>query len=419
MRCMKPNHSGSPRTVLVSMFAVLALVPLLLAPSGCGALPRKAIPQDSLEAAQIPGMADVRFWGDAHDPKIDLAFRSSIERERVALKLDSVTELPASNFLALSGGGSNGAFGAGLLCGWTKHGDRPTFKVVTGISTGALIAPFAFLGPEYDDVLREVYTSVNTSEIARARGLLDGLLGDGMADTTPLHRLVERYVTKEVMEKVGEASKQGRILIIGTTHMDAQRPIIWSMGRIARSGHPDALKLFRNVLIASASIPGAFPPVMIEVEADGERYDEMHSDGGVCSQVFLYPASFSFKTIDAEMHTERTRNVYVIRNAQLAASYQAVPRRTLPIAVRSIDTLIKTQGIGDLYRIYLGCKRDGLAYHLAYIPPDFDAESKEAFDPVYMTKLFDVGFKLGSDGYPWATAPPGFDPPGAADPHAP
>jgi len=391
--------------------ALLVFLSGLATVGGCGALPRHAIPKDKLEAAQIPGISDARFWGDVHNPRIETAFVQSIERERVAMGLSSAAELPDAHFLALSGGGSNGAFGAGLLCGWTRHGDRPTFKVVTGISTGALIAPFAFIGPEYDDVLREVYTKVNTSEIATTRNLIDGLLGEGMADTTPLHHLVDKYVTQEVMEKVARASLEGRILIIGTTHMDAQRPVIWSMGRIARSGHPDALKLFRKVLIASAAIPGAFPPVMIDVEADGQRYDEMHSDGGVCSQVFLYPASFSFKAIDADLHTHRTRHVYVIRNAQMAASYQDVPRRTLPIAARAVDTLIKTQGIGDLYRIYLGCKRDGLDYRLAFIPPDFTAESKEAFDPEYMTKLFDLGDRLGSDGYPWQEAPPGFDPP--------
>lgn len=390
---------------------LLVLLPTAALLGACDALPRHAIPQEKLDQAQIAGMPQVRFWGDTDDPAIEQAFIKSLEAERQALGVDSLQDLPDSHFLALSGGGSNGAFGAGLLCGWTKHGDRPTFKVVTGISTGALIAPFAFLGPEFDDEMRIVYTTVNTRDIATRRSLLDGLLSDAMADNTPLRRLVEKHVTQEVMEKVAEESRRGRILIIATTHMDAQRPMIWSMGRIARSGHPRALELFQDVLVASAAIPGAFPPVMIEVEADGEKYDEMHSDGGVCSQVFLYPASFSFERLDEQTGMHRQRHVYVIRNAQLAASYQAVPRRTLPITARAVDTLIKTQGIGDLYRIYLGCKRDGLDYRLAYIPPDFSAVSNEAFDPEYMSKLFEVGEQLGSAGYDWKSAPPGFTPP--------
>lgn len=406
---MTPSSSRNRASRTTRRFlAHLVAIPLLAL--GCSAPPRNAIPRELVQQATIPGMHDVRYWGDEEDHRLEEAFALSLRREADALGVRSLDQLPPAHFLALSGGGSNGAFGAGLLCGWSMRGDRPTFKIVTGVSTGALIAPFAFLGQEYDHVLKEVYTTVSTADVAKMRGVLGGLLSDGMADNTPLRHLVERFVTQEVMEKVGEASREGRVLIIATTHMDAQRPVIWIMGRIARSGHPDALRLFQDVLIASAAIPGVFPPVMIEVEADGARYDEMHADGGVCSQVFLYPSSFSFEEIDKELGIQRERHVYVIRNSHLAASYEAVPRRTLPISIRAVDTLIRTQGIGDLYRIYLGCRRDGLDYRLAFIPPDFNAESKEAFDPVYMKQLFDVGEALGRAGYPWASAPPGFDP---------
>lgn len=392
--------------------AGMALLSLLVAlAASCSAPPRNAVPKELVEKARIPGMPDVRFWGDTSDPAVEAAFLKSLEAERAALGLRPWEELPDSHFLALSGGGANGAYGAGVLCGWTMRGDRPQFKVVTGISTGALIAPFAFLGPKYDHLLEEAYTTVSTRDIATRRGLLTGLASDAMADNAPLRGMVDRLVTKEIMDEIAAESRKGRILIIGTTNLDSQRPVIWSMGRIARYGTPEALQLFKYVLLASSAIPGAFPPVMITVEADGTLYEEMHSDGGVTSQVFLYPASFSFEKVDEMMHSHRERHVYVIRNAQLASTYEVVPRRTLPISVRAIDTLIRAQGVGDLYRIYLGCVRDKIDFNLASIPPEFDGVSQEPFDPVVMRKLFDLGFRRAQEGYPWADAPPGFHPP--------
>jgi hypothetical protein len=142
-------------------------------------------------------------------------------------------------------------------------------------------------------------------------------------------------------------------------------------------------------------------------------YDEMHCDGGVTSQVFLYPASFSFNDLPDQAAATRKRHVYVIRNAQLSASHKKIDRSIFPIAGRAISTLIKTQGVGDLYRIYLGTQRDGLEYNLAYIPESFTLDSKEAFDPEYMRPLFQLGFDLAKEGYPWAKAPPGFEPPRA------
>ncbi len=397
-------------TIVVRAALITAGVVLLAA---CSAVPRNPVPKALVDEARIPKMGMVRFWGDVDDPRVEQAFMRSIEREQAATGQQGATTLSDTSFIALSGGGSNGAYGAGLLCGWTLHGDRPTFKIVTGISTGALIAPFAFLGPKYDDILREVYTSVSTENIARSRGVLGGLTSDAMADNTPLRKLVEKYVTPEVLAEVAAESQKGRILIIATTNLDTERPVIWAMGPIASEGTPEALQLFRDILVASAAIPGVFPPIMVKVEAGGRIYDEMHVDGGVTAQVFLYPAAFSFKEVDKELGIQRRRTVYVIRNAQLASVHMEVPRKLLPILGRTIDALIKTQGIGDLYRIYLGCKRDGLEYRLAYIPPDFDAVSTEPFDPVYMRKLFDLGFEQAKNGYPWADSPPGFDPPKA------
>lgn len=382
----------------------------------CSAPRRNPVPKDLAATAAVAGMPTVRFWGDTADASLLARYMLSLEREVKAAGVGSIAELPDAHFLALSGGGSDGAFGAGLLCGWTERGDRPTFKIVTGISTGALIAPFAFAGPEYDHVLRDVYTNISTRDIVHQRSILGALTSDAATDVEPLRALVAKYVDQAFIDKVAEESRRGRLLFIGTTNMDAQRPSMWAMGAIAASGHPDSIQLFRDIMIASASIPAVFPPVMIEVQgADGKMYDEMHCDGGVTSQVFLYPASFSFNDLPDQAAVSRKRHVYVIRNAQLSASHKKIDRSIFPIAGRAISTLIKTQGVGDLYRIYLGTQRDGLEYNLAYIPESFTLDSREAFDPEYMRPLFQLGFDLAKEGYPWAKAPPGFEPPRAGE----
>ena len=313
--------------------------------------------------------------------------------------------LPPADFLAISGGGEDGAFGAGLLVGWSAAGTRPRFKGVTGISTGALTAPFAFLGPAYDSKLREVYTTIAGKDILRSNGLLDAVFfNDSLADTAPLRRTVARYFDQAVLDAIAAEYRKGRVLLIGTTNLDARRPVIWDIGKIAISGRPEALALVQRILIASAAIPGAFPPVMIDVEAEGKHYQEMHVDGGASTQVFAYPPSLNARATGIV----RERRLYVIRNARLDPDWAQVDRATLTIAGRAISSLIQTQGVGDLYRIYLTCQRDGVDFNLAYIPKTFTRQLKEPFETAYMQDLFEVGYDLAAKGYPWAKSPPGY-----------
>ena len=318
--------------------------------------------------------------------------------------------LPPVNFLAISGGGDAGAFGAGLLVGWTQAGSRPEFKGVTGISTGALIAPFAFLGPEYDDELQAVYTTMSPDSIFETRNLLAALIDDALADTAPLARTVQQYVDEEMLRRIAEEyQEKGRLLLIGTTDLDARRPVIWNMGAIASSGSPDSLGLFRKILLASAAIPGAFPPVMFDVEVDGKQYQEMHVDGGAMAQVFLYPPGLNVREEAKARGVDRDRTLYIIRNARLDADWASVERLTLDIVGRAISSLIHSQGIGDLFKIYLLTQRDGIDYNLAYIGEEFDAQKEEEFETKFMRKLFDYGYDLGRTGYPWKKTPPGLD----------
>jgi predicted patatin/cPLA2 family phospholipase len=397
------------RTFVLWLLAAFAS----LAAAACAPLNRSdAVPVDVEERATIPGMPGIRYWADGDPSDMIRDAHESIVRERAYLaSTGNQGSLPPADFLAISGGGENGAFGAGLLIGWTAVGTRPTFKGVTGISTGALTAPFAFLGRAYDEKLREVYTSITAEDVLESRGLLVGaFFDDAMADNAPLRKTVAKYFDQSVLDAIAVEHRKGRILLIGTTNLDARRPVIWNIGKIAASGQPGALELVQKILVASAAIPGAFPPMMIDVDVDGKRYQEMHVDGGASAQVFLYPPGLNVRSSGVV----RERRLYVIRNARLDPDWAQVDRATMTIASRAISSLIQTQGVGDLYRIYLTAQRDGFDFNLAYIPKSFTRTLKEPFETAYMNALFKVGYDMAAKGYPWVKAPPGFTAPTAS-----
>jgi predicted acylesterase/phospholipase RssA len=315
--------------------------------------------------------------------------------------------LPPANFLAISGGGDNGAFAAGLLYGWTAAGNRPEFKGVTGISTGAMIAPLAFLGPKYDHILKEVYTKSAPKDILKKRYLFSVIFDDALADSAPLHKLLIKYITTDMLKEIARENERGRLLLIATTNLDTHQSVIWNMGKIAASDHPEALELFHKILLASAAIPGAFPPVMIDVEANGKRYQEMHVDGGATAQIFLYPPALKVADISKQSGVIRERRLYMIRNARLDPEWAEVERRALSIAARAITSLIQNQGIGDLYKIYSQTQRDGIDFNLAFIPKDFNTPHLEEFDTEYMRQLFQSGYDLAIKNYQWEKLPPG------------
>lgn len=384
----------------------LALLALALLPGCYGAPERRPVPVERTRDAVIPGVDRARFWSD-EPPVFALENLVSRSDEELAEQLTAVYARE-HNYLAISGGGANGAFGAGLLVGWTAAGTRPDFTMVTGVSTGALSAPFAFLGPDYDDDLKRLYTTMRTEDVLEPRGMLAGIFSDALADTTPLRRVLAAEIDEDFVDAIAAEHRKGRRLFIGTVNLDAGRSMIWSIGSIAASDSPRRVDLILDVLQASAAIPVAFPPIMIDVEVDGETYDEMHVDGGTGSQVFVYPAALDWQVVTEELRVPGRPQVYVIRNAFLETNSLGVNRNIMPIASRSIDSLIRTQGIGDLYQIHALCARDGNDFNLAYIPSTFTEVSNEEFDPVYMTALFQTGYELAKDGYDWYSAPPGF-----------
>lgn len=394
------------RMLQLSHMLVLGL--LLSGLTACTTLPREnAVPKALTFDTKIENMPGVRYkiWSQAGIEEMVNDMRQGIT------DVQYQRSAKVANYLALSGGGDNGAFGAGLLSGWTKRGDRPEFILVSGVSTGALIAPFAFLGPDYDFVLKRTFTEVDQQNIFIERGLAGVLFSDAYADTSPLYKLISEYVTPELLQKISdEYTLRNRWLLIVTTNLDAGVPVVWNMGKLAGMGTPESLQLFRKILLASASIPGAFPPVMIDVIADGKRYQEMHVDGGASAELFLYPTALSAAALrEGVVSPYQDRQAYLIRNSRLDSDWRQIERNTLTIMGRAVDQLIQVQGLGDIDRTYLLTQRDGVGFNLAYIGPDFDMPHTKEFDPKYMNALFDYAYNLSLAGYPWARVPPGYN----------
>ena len=289
------------------------VAPVLPAIAGCSTLEREAaVPDAVADRVTVPGIQNARFWPDTQGEAMAREAIAAQVREHAAT--GAAGRLPPAYFLAISGGGDNGAFGAGLLCGWHDAGTVPVFKLVTGVSTGAMIAPFAFLGGRYYDRLRTMYTTIKASDVLQEQGLFGAVFGDALADTAPLFQLISRYCDEQMLADIAGAYRRGRLLLIRTTSLDEQRPVIWNIGAIAASGRPGALDLVRKILLALASIPGAFPPVMIDVEAAGRRYQEMNVDGGAVVQTFLYPPDITLQPEARSLMQGRERHAYIIRN---------------------------------------------------------------------------------------------------------
>ena len=361
---------------------------------GCSqSLAFNSVPAAAVDRAELKGFSNIRVWGDSKKADIDAV-------------VGAHSPVPgASNYLALSGGGGDGAYGAGVLVGWTASGQRPSFDVVTGVSTGALAAPFAFLGSAKDTHLREVYTRYSTRDLGNVRVVSALLGGPSLLDSRGLDDLLDHYITTELMAEIAREHARGRRLLVTTTNVEAERQVIWNLGAIASSRQPEALSVLRRVLLASAALPGVFPPVLIKVTVNGSEFEEMHADGGTVGQVFFIPQSAPVQSSLARIGTA-TRNLYVIRNGKLGPEWQAVSATSLGIAGRSIGTLIKNQARGDVHRLHVAAQQAGIGFRLSAIPDTFSAVSTEPFDVVYMRKLFDLGFTQARAGSPWLKAPP-------------
>jgi hypothetical protein len=330
---------------------------------------------DDQAVAIIPGIPDARFWADSEK--------------------DFLAVLPATPgpWLALSTGGGDGAFGAGLLNGWSESGKRPEFSVVTGVSTGALMAPYAFVGAAQDPGLKRAYTEYNAGDIFE-----DVKTPESLVDTWPLKRLIAKEVTPELLAQVAEAHKRGRRLLVATTNLDAQRGTVWNMGAIAAKGDDAALKLFRDVLAASTAIPGLFPPVMIDVEVNGKKTQEMHADGGLSGQVFVAPESILNTSSTTRLPASE---LYLIANNRLTPEFQTTERSLIFVFGHAIAVGVQSMLRMNIDRAYGMAKRNGIPFYLSYPALGADQQGKGAFDPEFMRGLFENGVARGKSAQPF------------------
>jgi predicted acylesterase/phospholipase RssA len=341
------------------------------------------VPYTAAEAlvAAIPGMPDARFWGDS-----EADYKAALPSE-------------PGPWLILTSGGADGAFGAGLLTGLTEAGKRPDYTVVTGVSTGALIAPFAFAGSRYDEALRKAYTEVTAADIFEA----GRSTGESFVDSWPLRDFIAKQITPQLMADIAAAYRGGRRLFVVTSDLDSQRSVIWNMGAIAAHGGENATKLFCNVLLASASIPGGFPPVLIDVESGGKRFQEMHVDGGLGGQFFVAPPSLMASTSEYRLPATQ---LYIVVNTGLQRDFKVVDRFAPTILTQSIGMAVPVDTSLMIDRTYIVAKRSGVEFNVATIPASFNAPSKGPFDPEYMKTLFQVGAVQGKGATAFAATPP-------------
>src|SRR3954463_3406897 len=344
------------RLPFVTKLAAAALA--LAALSGCASVTRAPFTKEQQAVAVIPGIPNARVWSD------DKADSILARAQSTALARGSVV-----NVLALSGGGSNGAYGAGLLAGWADRGGRPDFAVVTGASAGALIAPFAFLGPSYDTLLKSLFSEGIGEELLQIDGL-QAIFGAGVFKTEPLKRLIARYVDDTMLARIGDEHRKGRRLLIVTTNLDAQRTAVWDMGAIAASGVPGALNLFRDVLVASASVPGVYSPVLINVEGEGNRFNEMHVDGGVRANLLVVPESLLLSSVRPPSSGILPR-VYILMNNKLEQDFEIVEAKTLTIVSRSFITAVKANTQNTLIATYDFARRNKWDFNLSSIDADY------------------------------------------------
>jgi len=338
-------------------------------------------------------------WTPAQDPRIRASDAASIEILARDLSGRLASEGPSPAMLALSGGGANGAFGAGVLVGWTQKGDRPSFAVVTGVSTGALAAPFAFLGPDWDEELEAAYAEGRTQGLLSWRSLT-AFVAPGLFSPGTLDSLVDEFVTPELLRQIAIEHAKGRRLLIVTTNLDAEETVIWDMGVLATQGGEQARSLFRQVLLASASIPGVFPPVLIAgVDEQGRVVQEMHVDGGVNTPFLGIPESMLLAS--APSRAPSNSALYVLVNGQVGRDHRIV-RGALPsILARTYDSMSKASLRTSLAANLGYAERNGIHMYVAAIPDGVQASSLD-FGPDSMKAMFERGRALAAAGNAWS-----------------
>ncbi|GDY26837.1 hypothetical protein AHAT_27270 [Agarivorans sp. Toyoura001] len=375
------------------LFSLLLLV-------ACSAPPRNASQHSELMSPLAT--SGIRYWdGESkeitgHDLETEYQHILRSRKKSRAQDQDQVYHL------ALSGGGINGAFSAGVLNAWTAKGNRPEFDLVTGVSTGAIVSIFAYLGSDYDHILKKYYTQTSLSSLFEVNSYWSLLGGEAVLDTNGFERQVRSYIDADIVSQLAKQRSEGRLLIIGTTNLDNEKLSMWDVGKIAQEGSDQAVELIQNIIIASSSVPGAFPAKSIVIDDGHQRFEELHVDGGVSRQVFLAPQW----AYHSDYVNGLPQHVYVIRNGVLKPFYQVVENNLTDISLRSLSTMIRNQGIGDVEHIYHFSQRHNMRFKLAYIDDDFELIKDEAFTKEYMNAVYDYAYQKTMNEGLWQTLPP-------------
>lgn len=367
----------------------ILLLACILALGACTSLPRTPYTAAEASVSRVLNIDGLRRYADEPVTKFGL---------------EKDTSTATKTYLALSGGGADGAYGVGVLNGWTAARTRPSFSVVSGVSTGGLIAPFAFLGSQYDDTLKEVYTSGIAESLLNDPSIMRVLFGSGLFGNTRLRELVARYVGPEIMAQVAREHAKGRKLLVVTTDLDTQRTAIWDMGKIAAVGTPEALNLFRDVMAASASIPLVFPPIMIDAEGQGRKFQEMHVDGGVTAPVLTLPEALLFQS--GRLPGTAKMDIYILVNKKIERNFELVSNGTIDVASRSLSAITQSQTRSIIFSTYDFAKRNRLGFHLSYIARDYPSAPSEGFDTTYMRALYQYGYDKAASGQAWTSSLP-------------
>jgi Patatin-like phospholipase len=380
---------------------IVGCVLAALSLSSCTKSPTSApIPPAFSSEAKIPEFPNIRQWGEAP---------ATAPVDQNPQRTGSASGVPQGplNVLAFSAGGANGAFGAGFMTGWTQTGTRPVFHVVTGVSIGALLAPMAFIGPQYDVAIARMLIDLSGKYRIALRPRFIAVFGLPLASSMPLEKLIAEYFDIKVLGEIASAHRAGRRLYVGTSHVYAGRFSVWDIGAIANSGRPEALALFHRILLASTAIPAVLPPVIFEVAAEKKTYHELHIDGGIMRQVFVSPYGFDWNIAQERLRTNGEINFYIIRNGRVRSEYMAMPLDAISLSQHAMLQLTQSVGIGDLDSLYLLAQTEHVNFHAAWIDDAFDAPSIELYDGKYVQALFKHGLAQAQSISAWHRLPPG------------
>jgi predicted patatin/cPLA2 family phospholipase len=395
-----PRLQQKYATAMGQPFYRAAFLALALAVGGCASVERIPLGASDEHAAAAADMSGLRFFADAPASQFTADIHRIVEGT-AARQEGEIT------YLALSGGGADGAYGAGILNGWTESGKRPEFTIVSGVSTGALMAPFAYLGPRYDPVLKEIYTNGVAETLLGTPNPVNAVFGPGVYSNKHLHEMVAGYIDEATLASIAREHARGRRLFVVTTNLDSQHAVVWNMGAIAASGSSQALTLFRDVLTASASVPVVMTPTLIDVTSDGRQFQEMHVDGSVSAPVFTLPEAFLLG--NAKLAKTSRTSIYIIMNDKIDRGVEEVRNSTLDIATRTSATFFKTQARSIILGTYQFTRRNGIGFNLTYLDKEVPDGTGLGLDNAIMRNLYDHGYERGRSGTFWKKAPPAED----------